>query len=77
MEEAELKSIEDYGAYFDVKVPGSYEGIDVLYRLKKQKGENVMRKQVVNWLAEQEAYGLHKPVRRRFPQRKNYSRGIN
>ena len=64
-------------AYFDVKAPGSYGGIDALYRLMKQKGENITRKQVVNWLVEQEAYGLHKPVRRRFARRKIYSRGID
>ena len=50
-------------AYFDMKAPGSYRGIDALYRLMKQKGENVTIKQVVDWLAEQEAYGLHKLVR--------------
>ena len=42
----------------------------------KQRVENVTRKQVVDWLAEQETYGLHKPVRRRFTPRKIYSRGI-
>ena len=35
-------------AYFDVKAPSSYGGIDALYRLMKQKGENITRKQVVN-----------------------------
>ena len=64
-------------AYYDVKEPGSYGGIDALYRLMKQRGENVTRKQVVDWLAEQETYGLHKPVRRRFTRRKIYSRGID
>ena len=64
-------------AYYDVKAPGSYGGIDALYRLMKQRGENVTRKQVANWLAEQETYGLHKPVRRRFARRKIYSRGID
>ena len=61
-------------AYFDVKAPGSYGGIDALYRLMKHKGENITRKQVVNLVAEQEAYGLHKPVRKRFARRKIYSR---
>ena len=64
-------------AYYDVKAPGSYEGIDALYRLMKQRGEKVTRKQVADWLAEQETYGLHKPVRRRFARRKIYSREID
>ena len=64
-------------AYYDVKEPGSYGGIDALYRLMKQRGENVTRKQVVDWLAEQETYGLHKPVRRSFTRRKINSRGID
>ena len=63
--------------YYEVKAPGSYGGIDSLYRLMKQRGENVTRKQVADWLAEQETYGLHKPVRRRFARRKIYSRGID
>ena len=37
-------------AYYDAKAPGSYRGIDALYRLMKQIGENVTRKQVVDWL---------------------------
>ena len=64
-------------AYYNPKEPGSYGGIDALYRLMKQKGENVTRKQVVDWLAEQETYGLHKPARRRFTRRKIFSRGID
>ena len=63
--------------YYDVKEPGSYGGIDALYHLMKQRGENVTRKQVADWLAEKETYGLHKPVRRRFTRRKIYSRGID
>ena len=64
-------------AYYDVKASGSYGEIDALYRLMKQKGENVTRKQVADWLAEQETYGLHKPIRRRFARWKTYSRGID
>jgi hypothetical protein len=64
-------------AYFDVREPGSYGGIKSLYRLMKQKKQNVTHKQVVNWLAEQEAYNLHKPIRRRFLRRKIFARGID
>ena len=64
-------------AYFDVREPGSYGGIDSLYRTMKRKGEPVTYKQVAGWLAEQDAYTLHKPARRRFLRRKTYSRGID
>ena len=64
-------------AYFDVREPGSYGGVDSLYRTMKRKGRPVTYKQVANWLAGQDVYTLHKPVRRRFPRRKTYSRGID
>ena len=43
----------------------------------KHKGRPTTQKEIVNWLAEQETYSLHKPVRRRFPRRKIFSRGID
>ena len=43
----------------------------------KQRGENVMRTQIVDWLAEQDTYSIRKPVRRRFARRKIYSREID
>ena len=64
-------------AYFDVREPGSYGSIESLYRTMKRKGKPATYKQVAGWLAEQDAYTLHKPVRRRFPRRKTYSRGID
>jgi transposase InsO family protein len=64
-------------AYYDVREPGSYGGINALYRLMRGKQNKVTLKQVRGWLAEQESYGLHKPVRRRFKRRKIYSRGID
>ena len=60
-----------------MKAPGNVGGLDALYRLMKQKGKDVTRKQVDYWLAEQEAYDLHKPVRRRFARRKIYFHGID
>lgn len=64
-------------AYYDVSEPGSYGGIHALYRLMRKKGSKVTLKQVKEWLATQEAYGLHKPTRRRFTRRKIYARGID
>ena len=63
--------------YFDVHEPGSYEGLNSLHRTIKCKGKPVTYKQVADWLAEQDVYMSHKPVRCRFPCRKTYSRGID
>jgi transposase InsO family protein len=63
--------------YFNVREPGSYGGITSLYRQMRQKDRKITVKQVREWLAEQESYGLHKPVRRRFKRRKIYAHGID
>mgnify|MGYP002144364721 CR=1 FL=1 len=64
-------------AYYDVREPGSYGGINALRRLMKLKGNNVTTKNIIDWLTEQEAYNLHKPIRRRFRRRKIFARGID
>jgi hypothetical protein len=64
-------------AYYDVRQPGSYGGVQALYRLMKMKDPTVTKKRVVDWLSEQQTYSLHKPVRRRFARRKIYSRDID
>ena len=61
-------------AYFNVRSPGSYGGVQALYRLMKGKKT---RKQVADWLARQDAYTLHRPIRRRFPRRKVSARDID
>ena len=40
-------------AYYDVREPGSYGGVDSLYKTMKRKGEPVTYKQAAKWLAEQ------------------------
>ena len=61
-------------AYFNIRSPGSCGGVQALYRLMKGKAT---KKQVVDWLANQDAYTLHKPIRRRFPRRKTFARDID
>ena len=56
---------------------GSYGSVDSLHRLMKQKGQNVMRKEVSDWLAEKETYTFYKPIRRRFTRRKFFLCGID
>ena len=48
--------------YFDPEPVGSYGGVDALHRAT---GE-VPKRTAKRWLSEQDAYTLHKPVRRRF-----------
>lgn len=64
-------------AYFDVSEPGSYGGVQALYRLLREKNVKITLKQVREWLAEQDSYSLHKPVRRRFQRRRIYARTID
>ena len=67
------KTTGDYRAsYYTTKNPGAYGGLTALQRvLKKEK------KDVRDWLAGQDAYTLHKPVRRVFPRRKTIVGGID
>ena len=48
--------------YYDPKRVGSYGGVAALRRV-------VPEQDVERWLLEQDAYTLHKPVRRRFKRR--------
>ena len=51
--------------YYDVEKTGSYGGVARLAKNAKVRHEKAKR-----WLAGQDAYTLHKPVRYKFPRRK-------
>ena len=51
--------------YFDPKRVGSYGGVNALRRVTRAPV-----KAVKQWLSEQDAYTLHKPVRIRFKRRR-------
>lgn len=55
--------------YFDPQQPSSFGGVS---RLTKSVGEDA-----TEWLRGQNAYTLHKPVRRRFKRRKYHVEGID
>jgi len=57
--------------YHDPRAPGSFGGVDTLRRYARKR-----RQDVVEYLAGQDAYTLHKPTRRRFARRRTYSKGI-
>ena len=59
-------------SYYDVKGVGSFGGIRPLVKTSKVK-----TKQTKEWLASQDVYTLHKPVRYKFPRRKIIVGGPN
>ena len=49
--------------YLDPSQPASLGGLDAVYRAVKEKGdkgEKISRKQVRDWLSQQDVYTLHK-----------------
>ena len=53
--------------YLDPSQPASFGGLDAVYRAVKERGKNkISRKQVREWLSQQDVYTLHKPAQRRY-----------
>ena len=53
--------------YLDPSQPASFGGLDAVYRAVKEKGKSkISRKQVQDWLSQQDVYTLHKPARRHY-----------
>ena len=57
--------------YYNPIKPGSYGGVRPLVQYSGER-----RPVVTTWLSSQDAYTLHKPVRKVFPRRKTYAKGI-
>jgi transposase InsO family protein len=57
--------------YYDVSQAGFYGGVRPLARYS-----NSSIKPTKTWLSSQDAYTLHKPVRKIFPRRKTFAKGI-
>ena len=66
MEDISLEKI-----YYDAENPGSYGGVSRL-----SKAARVPLKTAQRWLSAQDAYTLHKPIRRKFQRRKVMAYGI-
>ena len=58
--------------YYEASKPGSYGGVRPLARYS---GSPI--KTVSKWLSSQDTYTLHKPIRKVFPRRKTFAKGIN
>jgi transposase InsO family protein len=56
--------------YYDEKNAASYRGV---YPLAREFGT----KTASDWLKTQDSYTLHKPVRKKFPRRKTFAKGVN
>ena len=58
--------------YSTASDPGSYGGVNRLYRRAKEVGLNVTKKDVTNYLKNIYAYSLHKPARKHFARNPTY-----
>ena len=64
--------------YLDPSQPASFGGLDAVYRAVKEKGKNkISRKQVRDWLSQQDVYTLHKPAWRRYKRSRVIVPGID
>lgn len=58
--------------YYEPSHAGSFGGVKALIRYSGAPTRTVQ-----GWLREQDAYTLHKPIRKKFLRRKTFSKGIN
>ena len=73
-------NIDDYLAsvYYDPKRTGGFGGVDRLYKDVNKEGKfNISFTQIKQWLMKQDAYTLHKPIRRRFKRNRVIVGGID
>ena len=64
--------------YLNPSHPASFGGLDAVYRAVKEDGKSkISRKQVQDWLSQQDVYTLHKPARRHYKRSRVIVPGIN
>ena len=64
--------------YLDPSHPASFSGLDAVYRAVKEEGESeISRKQVQDWLSQQDVLTLDKPTRRRYKRSRVIVPGID
>ena len=64
--------------YLGPSQPASFSALDAVYRAVKEKGKTkISRKQVRDWLSQQDVYTLHKPARRRYKRSRVIVFGID
>src|SRR5882757_3333189 len=52
--------------YYNPRHPGSFGGVNKLYKYAKVHKRDIKLKDVINWLSRQNVYTLHKPIRKHF-----------
>ena len=64
--------------YYDPKRSGGFGGVNRLYADVKKEGKfYISREQIKEWLMAQDAYTLHKPIRRNFRRNRVFVGGID
>ena len=64
--------------YLDPSQHASFGGLDAVYRAVKEKGKSkISRKQVQDWLSQQDVYTLYKPARRHYNRSRVIVPGID
>lgn len=63
--------------YYDVDSPACYGGVSIVYKEAKKRLNKITLKNVKEFLARQQTYTLHKPVRRKFPRNKIVTAGLD
>ena len=64
--------------YLNPSHPASFGGLDAVYRALKEEGNSkISRKQVQNWLSQQDVYTLHKPARWHYKRSRVILPGID
>lgn len=58
--------------YYDTKGVAGYGGANKLFNEARKKYPKLKQEQVVDWLRTQDAYNLHRPVRKHFPRNRVY-----
>lgn len=57
--------------YYDPEHPGSFSGVDKLYKAVRKEGKYVLGKSKIRkWLETQETFSLHRQINRKFRRRK-------
>ena len=63
--------------YFNPRHPGSFGGINKLFKYAKLEDPNIKLKDVINWLRYQNVYTLHKPIRKHFLRNRIFASHAN
>ena len=64
--------------YLDPSHPANFGGLDAVYMAVKEDGNSkISRRQVQDWLSQQDVYTLHKPARRHCKRSRVVGPGIN